>query len=94
MQTEICRTPFTRPLARVRGMRHILAVSSVFQSNQKILGGEVVFKGTRVPLQNLIDYLESGYSVDEFVDHFPTVKRAQAVRGLKEAKSLLAKAAA
>jgi uncharacterized protein (DUF433 family) len=75
-------------------MRHIRNMSSVFQSSPKILGGEVVFKGTRVPLQNLIDYLESGYSVDEFVDHFPTVKRAQAIRALKEAKSLLAKAAA
>jgi uncharacterized protein (DUF433 family) len=69
-------------------------MSTVFQSDPKILGGEVVFKGTRVPLQNLIDYLESGYSIDEFADHFPTVTRAQAIRGLEEAKSLLAKAAA
>jgi uncharacterized protein (DUF433 family) len=79
-------------LAGMDRMRHIRGVSSVFQSNPKILGGEVVFKGTRVPLQNLIDYLESGYSIDEFVDHFPTVKKAQAIRGLKEAKSLLAHA--
>jgi uncharacterized protein (DUF433 family) len=69
-------------------------MSTVFQSDPKILGGEVVFKGTRVPLQNLIDYLEGGYSIDEFVDHFPTVTKAQAIRGLEEAKSLLAKAAA
>jgi uncharacterized protein (DUF433 family) len=69
-------------------------MSSVFESNPRILDGEVVFKGTRVPLQNLIDYLESGYSIDEFVDHFPTVKKSQAIRGLKEAKTLLVKAAA
>jgi uncharacterized protein (DUF433 family) len=69
-------------------------MSTVFQSDPKILGGEVVFKGTRVPLQNLIDYLEGGYSIDEFVDHFPTVTKSQAIRGLKEAKTLLVKAAA
>ena len=67
---------------------------SVFHSDPEILGGEVVFKGTRVPLQNLIDYIEGGYTLDEFVDHFPSVTRQQAVRGLEEAKALLLKAAA
>ena len=67
-------------------------MSSVFQSNPKIMGGEVVFKGTRVPMQNLIDYLEGGYSIDEFLDDFPTVSKAQAIRGLEEAKLLLAEA--
>jgi uncharacterized protein (DUF433 family) len=46
--------------------------SSVFHSHPGILGG------TRVPLQNLIDYFEGGYSIDEFVDHFPSVTRKQA----------------
>ncbi len=68
--------------------------SSVFHSDPKILGGEVVFKGTRVPLQNLIDYLEGGYSIDDFVDHFPTVTKKQAIRGLEEAKARIVKAAA
>jgi len=68
--------------------------SSVFHSNPEILGGTVVFKGTRVPMQNLIDYLEGGYTLDEFLKDFPTVSRAQAVRGLEEAKSLLLNAAA
>jgi uncharacterized protein (DUF433 family) len=67
---------------------------SVFRSDPKILGGEVVFRGTRVPLQNLIDYLEGGYTIDDFVDHFPSVTRKQAIRGLEEAKTLLRKAAA
>ena len=68
--------------------------ASVFQSDPKILSGEVVFRSTRVPLQNLIDYLEGGYTIDDFVDHFPTVTKQQAIRGLEEAKALLSKAAA
>ncbi len=68
--------------------------NSVFHSDSRILGGEVVFKGTRVPLRNLMDYLEAGYSIDDFADHFPSVTEQQAVRGLEEAKSLLTKAAA
>jgi len=68
--------------------------SSVFHSDPKILGGTVVFKGTRVPLQNLIDYLEGGYSIDEFIDHFPSVTRKQAIVGLEEAKALLLRSAA
>ena len=63
--------------------------NSVFHSDPEILGGTVVFKGTRVPMQNLIDYLEGGYTLDEFLDDFPTVKREQAIRGLEEAKDLL-----
>jgi len=43
------------------------------------MGSTPVFVGTRVPLQNLIDYLESGTSVDEFLDAFPTVRREQVI---------------
>ena len=68
--------------------------SSVFSSDPRIMNGVVVFKGTRVPLRNLIDYLEAGYSIDEFVDHFPSVTRKQAIRGLEEASRLLTAAAA
>ncbi len=67
--------------------------SSVFHSDPQILSGTVVFKGTRVPLQNLIDYLEGGYTIDEFVDDFPSVTKEQAVLGLEEARELLAQAA-
>ncbi len=45
----------------------------VVHSNPEILGGTPVFVGTRVPLRNLIDYLEAGQSLDEFLDDFPTV---------------------
>ena len=75
-------------------MKRTREKSSVFHSDPKILGGTVVFRGTRVPLQNLIDYLEGGYSINEFIDHFPSVTRRQAVRGLEEAKALLLRTAA
>jgi uncharacterized protein (DUF433 family) len=68
--------------------------SSVFHSDPEILGGIVVFIGTRVPLQNLVDYLEGGYSLDEFLDDFPSVSREQAIRGLEEARALLTETAA
>jgi uncharacterized protein (DUF433 family) len=71
-----------------------MSKSSIFHSDPEILGGTVVFKGTRVPLQNLIDYLEGGYSLEEFLDDFPSVTRQQAIEGLVEARALLTEAAA
>jgi uncharacterized protein (DUF433 family) len=50
------------------------------------LGGTPVFYGTRVPVQNLFDCLESGESVDEFLDQFPTVTRRQALDVLEASK--------
>jgi uncharacterized protein (DUF433 family) len=61
----------------------------VIHSDPEILGGTPVFVGTRVPLKNLIDYLEGGHSLDEFLDDFPSVTREQAVAALEEAKDLL-----
>ncbi len=54
-----------------------LADGSVVISDQEILGGTPVFVGTRVPVQTLVDYLEGGYSVDGFLDNFPSVRREQ-----------------
>lgn len=54
-------------------------LKGVIHSNPEILGGTPVFVGTRVPLQNLIDSLEGGESVDDFLDAFPTVKRKQVI---------------
>jgi uncharacterized protein (DUF433 family) len=71
-----------------------MSKSSVFHSDPEILGGAVVFKGTRVPLQNLMDYIEGGYSLEEFLDDFPSVTRQQAIQGLEEARVLLTAAAA
>jgi len=60
--------------------------------NPGILGGTPVFSGTRVPFQALLDYLEGGETLDEFLDDFPSVTREQAIAALEEAKeSLLAK---
>ena len=54
-----------------------------------ILGGTPVFVGTRVPFQALLDYLEGGETLDEFLDDFPTVSKDTAVAALELAKSLL-----
>jgi uncharacterized protein (DUF433 family) len=51
----------------------------IIHADPEILGGTPVFVGTRVPLQNLVDSLEGGESVDEFLEGFPTVKREQAI---------------
>ena len=52
----------------------------------EIMHGTPVFRGTRVPFQALLDYLESGETVDEFLDDFPSVTREQAIAALEEAK--------
>ena len=56
-------------------------------STPEILGGTPVFSGTRVPIQTLIDYLEGGQSIDEFLEGFPTVSREQVIAFLEEAKA-------
>ncbi|HEY2324585.1 MAG TPA: DUF433 domain-containing protein [Thermoanaerobaculia bacterium] len=63
--------------------------SGVIHSDPEILGGTAVFVGTRVPLQALIDYLEGGHPLSDFLDDFPTVSREQAIAALEEAKELL-----
>ena len=55
----------------------------------EIMGGAPVFCGTRVPVQNLLDYLEAGDSIDEFLEGFPSVTRAQVIGFLEEAKDAL-----
>ena len=62
---------------------------SVIHSNPDILGGTPVFVGTRVPVKTLLDYLEAGDRLDEFLDHFPSVSREQAVAALELAKEML-----
>jgi uncharacterized protein (DUF433 family) len=58
-------------------------------SDPEILGGVPVFVGTRVPLRNLIDFLERGYTLEGFLDEFPSVTREQAVAALEEAHEFL-----
>ena len=54
-----------------------------------VLGGTPVFRGTRVPFQTLLDYMEGGQTLAEFLDDFPTVTRQVAVDALEQAKALL-----
>lgn len=58
-------------------------------SNPEIMGGTPVFVGTRVPVQTLLDYLEAGDPLDEFLNDFPSVSREQAVAVLELAKEML-----
>jgi len=67
--------------------------TAAIHSDPEILGGTPVFIGTRVPLRNLIDYLEGGYNLDEFLDDFPTVSREQAVAVLEDASDALSERA-
>ena len=61
------------------------ARSQIIHSDPEILGGTPVFVGTLVPFRNLIDYLERGHSLDDFLDEFPSVSREQAVAALEAA---------
>jgi uncharacterized protein (DUF433 family) len=63
--------------------------NSVITSDRDVLGGMPVFSGTRVPFQALLDYLEGGQTLDDFIDDFPTVTRDAAVNALEQAKTLL-----
>ena len=64
-------------------------VASVIHSDPDILSGIPVFVGTRVPAKTLIDYIEGGHTLDEFLDDFPTVSREQARQALEELKEML-----
>jgi uncharacterized protein (DUF433 family) len=67
----------------------MLPASGVIVKDPDILGGTAVFRGTRVPFQALLDYLEGGQTMDEFLDDFPTVTREAAIAALELAKSLI-----
>ena len=66
-----------------------MTVEQVLSSDPEVQGGAVVFAGTRVPLKNLIDYLEAGDTLEEFLDDFPSVTRVQAIAALDLAKEAL-----
>jgi len=61
-------------------------LQGVIHSDPKIMGGTPVFVGTRVPLQNLIDYLGGGESVEDFLEAFPAVKRQQVIAVIEAGK--------
>ena len=61
-------------------------LKDIVHSDPEIMGGTPVFVGTRVPLQNLVDYLEGGESIEDFLDAFPTVKREQVIAVIEAGK--------
>ncbi len=68
--------------------------ANIVHSDPEIMGGEPVFVGTRVPVKTLLVYLESGETLEEFLDNFPTVTKEQAIAFLEEAgRALLAQIA-
>lgn len=61
--------------------------STVILRDPDILGATPIFAGTRVPVRNLLDCLEGGYTIDEFLEDFPTVQRRQVLTFLEETKA-------
>jgi uncharacterized protein (DUF433 family) len=66
----------------------------VIARSSDVMGGTPVFYGTRVPVQTLLDYLEAGETIDDFLEGFPSVTRAQVVAFLEEAKDRLVESVA
>jgi len=66
-----------------------MSSSECIDRSPEILGGTPVFRGTRVPVQTLLDYLEGGQRLDDFLDDFPTVSRDQAIAVLELAREAL-----
>lgn len=67
----------------------MVSTVQIVHSDPDILGGTPVFIGTRVPVKTLLDYLEAGDPLSEFLDHFPSVSREQAIATLKLASEML-----
>jgi uncharacterized protein (DUF433 family) len=65
----------------------------LISSSPDVMGGTPVFAGTRVPVQTLLDYLEGGETIDDFLEGFPTVRREQVIAFLEEAKARMVAAA-
>lgn len=63
--------------------------NEIMVKDPEILGGIAMFRGTRVPFKNLLDYLEGGHTLDEFLEEFPSVTREVAIAALEHAKELV-----
>ena len=90
------RASATRPCKSKLGLRaadpkvrSVNLAGEVIVKDPDILGGAPAFRGTRVPFQALLDYLEGGQNLDEFIDDFPTVTREAAISALELANSVL-----
>jgi uncharacterized protein (DUF433 family) len=71
-----------------------MELNKIVHSDPEIVSGTPVFVGTRVPVQALLDYLEEGETIEEFLDDFPSVSREQVIAFIEEAgRALLARIA-
>ena len=66
-----------------------MEINEIITIDNDILGGQPVFRGTRVPVESLFDHLEAGVPLDEFLEDFPTVSKEQAIALLDVANKLL-----
>ena len=66
-----------------------MELKDLISRDPEVLGGQTVFKGTRVPVEALFDHLEAGLSLDEFLAEFPTVTKEQAIATLEIANKLM-----
>jgi uncharacterized protein (DUF433 family) len=66
-----------------------MELKDIINIDPEVLGGQPVFKGTRVPIETLFDHLEAGVSIDEFLEDFPTVTKDQAIATLEIANKLM-----
>ena len=71
------------------GETKYMAQEPVIVRNPEIMSGTPCFRGTRVPFQTLLDYLEGGETLDEFLQQFPTATREMAIAALESAKNML-----
>ena len=90
MRNRICRLKLRQKLeipeaSVLECYRH--AMSDVVHIDPEIMGGTPVFKGTRVPIETLFDYIEGGEPLNEFLEDFPTVTQDQVIKFLEELKS-------
>jgi len=83
------------PLLRMGsvGRESIAMKQPVVSRSPDVMGGTAVFYGTRVPIQTLLDYLEAGESIDDFLEGFPSVTREHVIAFLEEAKDRVIEAA-
>jgi len=77
------------PYGKSANMTNVICFASVIIREPEILGGTACFRGTRVPLKILMDYVEGGYPLGEFLEDFPSVSREMAIQALEEAKESL-----
>ena len=67
-------------------MQEVTQMAGVIIKDPEILGGEPVFRGTRVPFKILIEYLEGGDTLDQFLEQYPSVSRELAIAAIEEAR--------